>query len=56
MNASRSETKSKPLDSQICFIYYLMLVKTQTNLCDAAAEVTKMPDKVGLMNMAKAGL
>lgn len=38
-------------------MYYVMLVKMQGNLCDAAAEVTnQMPDKVGLINMAKADL
>lgn len=57
MSANSSQTKSKPLESQICFVYYAMLVKTQANLCDAAAEVTnKMPGKVGLINMVKADL
>lgn len=57
MNANRSQTKSKPLGSELCFIYYVMLVEIRANLCDAAAEVTnQMSDKVGLINMAKADL
>lgn len=57
MHANRLQTKTKPLESQICFIYYVLLVKTQANLCNPEAQVNnKMPDKAGLINLVKTDL